>query len=259
MSPNITCTNGYLNTKNIVSDPAYQRSINPGRVKQIAEHFNPLKVEPLKVSYRDGKYYIFDGQHTMRMLILRNGGEDLVVECRIYNGMTQRDEAELFAIQNDFEKAPDKNEKMKALLTAGDIEIVELKKAVEDAGFIFDFSKGQGYNKIICCGQVYKIFKKARAADFAAFLGIIKQSWDGIPDSLRKEIIGGMWIFYSTYKYELNANLAIKKFSKTNPIEIYRDGKVYKNYPGDSKYAYMLTMIYNKGQRTGRLDINKLQ
>lgn len=247
-----------LNTKQLKVDMDYQRDLDPKRVKSIAEHFNPHKVNAIKVSHRDGAYWIFDGQHTAKVLILRNGNEDLMVECKVYEGLTKEEEAELFARQNEYEKKVPKNSEMKALYAAKDVEITELKRLVESCGFIFDFSKNQATNRIVCCDLVYKIFQKSRENDFRAMLSIIKSSWNGLPESLRKEIIGGMYVFYSTYKDEFDNEAAIRKFSKTNPIEIYRDGKVYSAYPGNSKYAYVLTTIYNKGQRKEKLDPTKL-
>lgn len=258
MNANATYRYGMLNTKQLMCDPSYQRELDPKRVKQIAEHFNPLKVNAPKVSFRDGYYWIFDGQHTTATLVTRNNNQDLMIECKIYEGLTQQDEAELFARQSEFEKKPDKNAEMKALYTSGDAEIIELRRTIESCGFVFDFTKGQATNKIICCAQMYKIFRNAKEQDFRQFLYIVKSAWHGIPDSLRKEVIGGMWIFYKTYKNEIDIDLAIRKFAKVNPVEIYRDGKMYHNYAGDSKYAFMLVSIYNKKQKT-KLDVTKLQ
>ena len=59
---------GKLNTVQLKVDMTYQRELNTEMVKRIAENFNWLKVNVIKVSHRDGAYYIFDGQHTMNAL-----------------------------------------------------------------------------------------------------------------------------------------------------------------------------------------------
>ena len=58
-----------------------------------------IEAEP-KVSFRDGKYYVVNGQHTIEGRILRNGGEDLPILCKVYTGLTMEQEALLFAEQN---------------------------------------------------------------------------------------------------------------------------------------------------------------
>lgn len=258
MNTDATYTYGKLNTSQLKVDRSYQRDINPTRVKQLADHFNPLKVNPAKVSHRNGAYYIFDGQHTTRVLVTRNGGKDLFIECKIYEGLSKQDEAELFARQNEGTRQVEKNSQMKALYTAGDIEIIELKNAVEEVGFIFDFQKGKSINRIVCCAQMLKIFRTARCEDFKKFLLTIKEAWNGMPESLRKEIIGGTWILYSTFKGKIDMDVAARKFSLVSPAEIIREGKALKTMPGDTKYAYMMGVIYNKGQRKNKLDLNEL-
>lgn len=43
---------------------AYQRELNPNRVRKIAAEFDEHIANDPKVSFRDGHYYVFDGQHT---------------------------------------------------------------------------------------------------------------------------------------------------------------------------------------------------
>lgn len=257
MNTNATHRNGMLNTKQLKVDMSYQRPIDARRVKKIAENFNPLKVNPIKVSHRDGAYWIFDGQHTTRMLLLRNGNEDLMVECIIYEGLTRQDEAELFARQGEFVRNVKKNAEMKALYVAGDFEISELKSTLESIGFIFDFSESKGDYRIVCCSTIYNIFMKSRISDFTKLMECIKECWNGSNDSLRREIINGMWIFMKTYP-DIDAKILIAKLSKVSPVEIYRDGKVHKEIPGDTKYAWVIANAYNKGNRTRKVDITEL-
>ncbi len=48
-----------------------------------------------KISFRDGHYYVMDGQNTIAALKFLNGGEDLQIRCKV----TEREEALLFAQQ----------------------------------------------------------------------------------------------------------------------------------------------------------------
>ena len=77
----------------------YQRGVQHERVAKIADDFNEYIANEPKVSYRDGKFYMFDGQHTTEGRIERNGGEDLPILCKVYTGLTQEQEALLFAEQ----------------------------------------------------------------------------------------------------------------------------------------------------------------
>ena len=77
----------------------YQRKLQMGKVKQMVAEFNGIIVNPPKVSYRDGRYIVIDGQHTIVGLKTLNGGNDLPILCRVYVGLTKEEEALVFAQQ----------------------------------------------------------------------------------------------------------------------------------------------------------------
>ena len=77
----------------------YQRKFNARRALKIAADFDERIANEPKFSYRDGKFYVFDGQHTIAARKLLNNGEDLPVKCKVYFDMTEQDEALLFAQQ----------------------------------------------------------------------------------------------------------------------------------------------------------------
>ena len=66
----------------------YQRGVERKRVELIARDFNEYIVNEPKVSFRNGRYYVMDGQHTIEGCILLNGGEDRPILCKVYTGLT---------------------------------------------------------------------------------------------------------------------------------------------------------------------------
>lgn len=244
---------GKLNSDKILSDKEYQRPLDTRRVKRIVDNFNPKLVNPVKVSHRDDKYYVFDGQHTLKALVLRNGGKDLPVECKIYENLTQEQEAELFAEQNGISRTVDIASKMRAKHLAGDKEISELKKGIESTGILFDFSKNKAANKIICYNAVFKIYKQHQIEWLKDILQIILEAWNGDEESLRKEIISGISIFCDTYKGNYDRSELIRKLSKVSAVQILRDGSVTR-YGGDKRFARQILNIYNKKRTSNRLE-----
>ena len=77
----------------------YQRRLQMSKVKRMVAEFNGIIVNPPKVSYRDGRYIVIDGQHTIVGLKTLNGGKDLFIVCRVYTGLTKEEEALVFAEQ----------------------------------------------------------------------------------------------------------------------------------------------------------------
>ena len=65
----------------------YQRKLNIPNVEKMSAEFSELIANPPKVSYRDGHYYVFDGQHTIVTRRAMNGGKTFEL---ITNGFTEK-------------------------------------------------------------------------------------------------------------------------------------------------------------------------
>ena len=77
----------------VIPRETYQRPFTSNRAKEIAANFDERIANEPKVSYRDGKYFVFDGQHTVAARVMLNGGNDLLITCKVYYGMTEKEEA----------------------------------------------------------------------------------------------------------------------------------------------------------------------
>lgn len=240
----------------IFSDPAYQRPVDARRVRQIVEEFNPAVVSPIKVSERDGVYWVFDGQHTLEALKKRNGGNDLFVYCAVFYGLTREDEAFLFSMQTGISRGVKANLKLRALYLSGDETVVGLKRTIENLGIRFDFTAYQGPCKIVACATAYKIYMSLGQKDFEDMLKVILQSWEDEPDRLSKEMLNGMYYFFITYKSEFDMKKAISQFSKVplRTVVMKAKGAVFG---GDKRFSRELVRVYNYGLRN-RLDEYRL-
>ena len=68
----------------IVPRDTYQRALHPARVARIAKEFDERVANEPKISFRDGHYYVMDGQNTIAARKFLNGGEDLQIRCKVY-------------------------------------------------------------------------------------------------------------------------------------------------------------------------------
>ena len=234
-----------LSTKNLTSGAEYQRPIDPLRVQKIISNFNIHKVNPIKVSFRDNKYWVFDGQHTLTSLKAINKGEDSMVWCEVHYGLTYEDEAKLFAEQYDGSTKVDIAYQMKALFEAGNEEIKKLVEIADSIGLKFSFDKYKDKNKIIALKKVRDAYRKLGENGLRRILYLVKQVWDGDSTSLDNNILGGMSLFYQTYKDQFDEELFIKQLSKVLPIDIKRRGKSDSSCKGDLRFAKQILEVYN--------------
>lgn len=243
-----------INSKSIISEPSYQRMVDFSRVKKIVSNFNPNLVNPIKVSLRDGKYYVFDGQHTLKALVAKNNNKDLMVDCKVYYGMTLEDEARLFAEQNGISRSVESNQKLLSLYIAKDIDVVDFKETIESTGIKCNFKReGAAPWKIACYKSLFDIYLKYGKSHLIELLKIVLEIWGGETDSLRKEILLGMNIFITTYKGEYSRKTLVTKLQKVSPITIFRDGKAFVS-GGNKRFARIILNSYNRNMSANRLE-----
>ena len=138
-------------------DPLYQRQLDQRRVDQIIKEYDgDLHNEP-KVSYRDGKYWVFNGQHSIAAWRGIHNGEDMPVYCKVFKGMTWLEECEAFMKQNGLSKDPTTNEKLRAAFNSKDPAVVDMVEKAKLCGFNVDFSLNKTPTRIVATNRVYMI------------------------------------------------------------------------------------------------------
>ncbi len=76
-------------------DYSYRQNLIMRRVKYIADHFNPDLLGVIKVSFRDGHYYVVDGCHTVAAIKEKFHDDSYPLLCKVYHGLTVQDEARM--------------------------------------------------------------------------------------------------------------------------------------------------------------------
>ena len=243
----------YIPSNKIFTDK-YQRPLDKARVRKIVTNFDPNIVNPIKVSFRDGKYWVFDGQHTLNALIMLNDNKDTDVYCKIYYGMTFEDEAMMFAAQNGISREVGSRQKLLSLFMAGDKNVCDFCESIESLGIKCDFTRTTRIaNSIVCYKALYDIFMQYGGAYLKKLLQLDLDIWGGDAEGLRKEILLGLHIFHMAYKEDYDRETLVRKLKKVSPISILRDGKLLSR-GGNKRYAKQILLIYNQSLKANRLE-----
>ena len=228
----------------------YQRELNIHRVRKIAAAFDIRLLNPPKVSYRNGRYYVFDGQHTIAALKLLNGGKDLMIRCHVYRGLSESEEALLFAQQTGVSAKLTPGARMRALIYGGDLEAMAFFKATESVGLRLDYSQRRGKYRIACIGTAFEEFKRVGPDRYKEALSIIVDAWHGDPESLRSETVQGVVRFVELYHGEYDPRRLVSRLHRADPLTIYREGRAMGvNLAGYKKYLYQVYALYNGGSK----------
>lgn len=251
--------NGVLNTRFILKD-AYQRSLDEALVRKIVAHWNPNLMNLPKVSHRDGKYYVFDGQHTIEALKLKNNGKDLDIVCRIYSGMTYEDEARLFAAQNGISKNVTTMQKLRALYEAKDPDVVRVTDIVIEYGYADPIKNNSSNcpNGFRTLPSALRIYEKCGEGRLRQVLKVITGAWGNDKDGCRSGILNGINIVLSLYMGEFKEADLINSLKRVSPVKLFADAKADTAHSGANRFAYQIVRLYNK-KKQYRLDEREIR
>ena len=165
----------------------YQRGVERKRVELIARDFNEYIVNEPKVSFRNGRYYVMDGQHTIEGCILLNGGEDRPILCKVYTGLTMEQEALLFAEQNGHAAPLSAGIRLRAKVVGGDAPSKAFVAATNRVGLSLNYDSMQLSDyRISCVGTALKLYDQLGEGIYCEALRHIVEAWEGRPDSLQQ-------------------------------------------------------------------------
>ena len=248
-------TEKILSTGVLYSGQAYQRPVKERVVDKLVREWDPRLLTTLVVSYRDGRYYLVDGQHRVCACRKKNSGKDVDMLCRVYYGLTYEEEAELYYKLDQAKGHLRLAHATKALLESGsNAEITEIKRLLEDVGFVWALDKPTGESfEIEATRTIINAYHLLGGASFSRMLMLIAKTWHGTPNSLKASIFSGMALFLKTYETELSDDTFIKRLSAVDPDEIIRRGKVdFSTNKAALRFARVIWVKYNGQQRGGR-------
>ena len=196
--------------------------------------------------------HVVNGQHTIEGRILRNGGEDLPILCKVYTGLTMEQEALLFAEQNGHSAPLTAGIKLRAKVVGGDAPSKAFLAATNRVGLAFNYDSLQLSDyRISCVGTALKLYNQMGEKIYCEALRLIVAAWGGKPDSFRASVLRGMMHFVELYHGEFSEERLVRALGSVHPMEIYRVGRDNPaKLPGWKKYVFPIYMAYNgKGRK----------
>lgn len=252
-----------INSRDLLIPEHAQRKFDKRHGDALAANFTMEKFKPIDVSFRNGKYYVIDGQHRLYAMKKRRGG-DCSILCYVHYGMTEYDEAMFFLEQMNGTKAILTTDRMRIRYEIGDETVVGMVNGAVKAGFCIDFGTNKANWRIIALAGLEQVYKVLGNDEYYKMLVTLKKAYNGRSDSLIREMLLGMGLFFKTYKGEFDPNVLATCLKKnTAPMDIIMEGRSYgkrsNGHGGLSNgrpYALAILNQYNK--RRGKQLENKL-
>ena len=245
-----------LNSEQLELDYSYQRPTEPERVREIVSQFDPALVNLVKVSARDGHYYVFDGGHTLAALRKVNGKKSFPVLCKVYYGLTYEDEAILFAKQQGNAKKVGIPYKLRALEAAGDLETVDFLDRTRKSGFeITPGTRTVRDGNITAVKRAYDAYRQLGPERYERMMRLVKETWNGESWSVGQSMLGGLSEFYRAYGDHLRENRFVSKLAGVSRTAIDREASSYYGMSATIARALAIGKFYNRGGGYGSVDL----
>lgn len=207
-------------------DMSYQRQ-ERNTVRKIIKNFDPRLLRPLVVSYRDGKYYIVDGQHRYQALKMMGVTK---TRCEVFYGLSSKEEAEIFSRQNNNVATLKPIDTFKSNIHIGnptDIDVIIYNIIMKNKMLIANNPKALGFRCLYSLRNGVRLY----GADILEFLCevILGLSWASCKDAYARDFQESLM---NLYKRSASSDLVIQKLKNYSPEELVR-GAIIKY--GDSK------------------------
>ena len=245
-------TTRLINSSQLKSKQNYQRNINTAFVQKIVSEFDPNKVDPVHVSYRDGKYYIIDGQHTVAALEIANGNKPVDVICIVHKGMTYTDEASYYVEQYEKKHRHTYNEMTMARYEAGEKLPCEIALKVKNVGGRLPYDKSAKTGmKIGAVKKVTTLYQKDSDHTILAIKCLV-DAYKGRENTIPADIIAGTMEFLRLYDNQVLTSRLVEALSKYTPQLLTNTAKNLKmTYP--INWTETLRDKYNEMSKKGRI------
>lgn len=247
-----------LYPEQIKKDPNYQREIDMSRIKKITKHWDDDLVNPPKISLREnGNYYVFNGQHTLAAWKKRYGNKPIL--CKVYRGLSETDEKDLFVKQEGFSKAVGRVEKLRAEFNAGTEDVVDMVNCAAIAGCTinFDLAPANVKNRVNAIATAYSVYKSVGHDNFINILDVLRRGFFGDQLAFQDGFLKGMGYLFKNHSEQFTLKKMVQALSQ-QPIEWYRQkANVYIGQSAGVKYAKAFAEQYNKRKSSGRITIGE--
>ena len=219
-------------------DHRYQRPVDSVHVNKISKDFNKRYLNCIIVSYRDGYFWILDGQHRYNAAVIK-GITNLT--CIILTDLTSQEEAKMFKDLNINHKKPDPYKLFKANVWNGDKSDPEVVIDLEIKRICDKYNievKKVGYKttgkNLRCLSRARTIVGSPSYDGIACFEWIIDllnmTDWADVSNTYIREVILMLKDFWidNNGNAELEKKL-IKVLNSTTPSEMMNTAK--HDYP----------------------------
>lgn len=229
----------------LIQKGAYQRKIDKKKVNRIVANFDERIANEPKLSFRDGRFFVFDGQHTIEARKRINGNKDLLVLCKVFQNLTADEEAMLFSQQTGVSSKPTPGITLLARKIGNDQEAKDFIDANLAVGVSPSYSLVKGMCRLRCINTAMNEYYRIGKEKYKEAMSVLVDAWKGHPKSLHGSVVVAMCDFVGNYYGSYDRTWLIRKLSYSDPYDIVKKAKSLEVDGGPKSAVKHILDLYN--------------
>lgn len=236
-----------LTVSQLIVDPDVQRALDQRRVNAIAENLNLDALGTISVSHRaNGSYHVVDGQHRVQAVRLA-GGDDEKVLCRVFDGLTRSEEAEMFRLLNK----PQAADLFRVRVVEGEATACAIVDIISQSGWLIGFGRG---NYIAAVNALERVYRRSPEALERA-VSTIARAWGHVVPGNDGRLIEGIGLVYARFGAAIEVADLVPRLASFagGPGALLGRAKGLQEMIGGNQpnaVAEVVVEAYNRGRRT---------
>lgn len=234
----------------------YQRGRISRQVNDIDRNFDEKLVGVLYVSFRNGIYYIVDGQQRWNVLLKRGYKE---WNCLVHYGLTFEEESAMFGLLGTSPVKLSATDIWKSRVLSKEQKAVKVDEIIKEEGYVVSYAGEKGHKRIRAIRAIEIIYDKFGEDILRKVLRLITSAWNGQKLAVKEVCLIGLAIFFKSFKDDYDSKMLEQKL-KLCPIEkiIQTSQNVRDCGKRYTVFAEAVVEEYNKCKKQGRLESAKL-
>lgn len=239
-------------------DTTYQRHTDEAHLNKLIKNWVDNYSGCLEVNHRnDDVYAVFDGGHRTKAAKTRFGDDHMLL-CKVFSGLTVEEEADLFTELNKIRKPIKVIDLAKSGMKAEDPQWLQIANALNSFQLVWSVEgRVSGDRAINCWAALRGAHSHGGVAMVEQTLRLLTSIWNGDPTSLEGVWVSGMADFIRGYSWSshFDEKRIIERLSAYKVEDVvtrhgfHRAGGV----PVSRAYRKTFQEFYNKGLRSGKL------
>jgi hypothetical protein len=236
--------------------PTVQRPFNESWAQKIADAFDPDKFRPLDVIKSGQSYLVFAGQHRLAAARLALG-ENQRVPCHVHNEVPIERQAEI-CLGVDNMLGWKRIDSWKLRVIAKEEVPIQIEALLRRYKLRVDKSPGEGIVRAVAALEA--VYKRCGGDDgLGRTLSILGNAWGRNQDAYDALLIRGLGFLVHRLNGQLEDDELARRLSKGSGPErmigAARDYAKVASISVDRAMADKILNIYNKGRRTGKVEL----